>query len=245
MTTLHVFQFTYTDDGPLSVESMKSVRRLYSDARITIVEQADSPLTTADRSALELLGCDFVVSAVERRGNLNGRVFIDDALSMYNASTCDYILKIDSDTMLTGDILAQLIAAEKDALFFERIPGRQGYGACYIIKQSRVASLIANATALWAYVPAQYWGEDQVISGLCISTFGSAILWKYQHHQWIWYDWNHSRPPFASEYVPRLPLLLAATFKSAITAKLMQLRSMTRVELALMKMVELNTYLDQ
>lgn len=105
--------FTYSKHGAASIQTMRSVQRVYPMARCICVDDYFSPMTQIELTQLQAMGVEVWTSKFERGGNLNGYECILNIMNHLLATGTDYIVKIDSDVILTGQVVEPLIASGK------------------------------------------------------------------------------------------------------------------------------------
>lgn len=101
------------------------------------------PVIAIDRDdpCLHVDGAKVIRTAAPRRGNLNGKPFVLEALTiMRDLAEGDRILKIDSDTLVFR--LDWLLGREETGIGLYHAQHRSFYGFCYSLRTDRLGDMI-------------------------------------------------------------------------------------------------------
>lgn len=96
--------WSFARDSLILIESIKSVKRVYPDSPLRVINDAHKPITGEQLEAVESLGVTVINDTTERLGNLNGLGFVisqlghySDMLETENIRRC---VKVDSDVLI-------------------------------------------------------------------------------------------------------------------------------------------------
>ncbi|OCQ20191.1 hypothetical protein A7985_17320 [Pseudoalteromonas luteoviolacea] len=173
--------FSYKKDFPLLKASIESVHKFCPNAEVAVVEDPDSPFTSSQKDWLdEICLTVFKHPLGHSPANGNGKdAFIAQIESFFKVSklqTFDYIVKIDSDTLLCSDSFEQRIRNESASFVGNHVAYKGEseyiYGNLYLISPDLVRTIrerIQNEPALFDALNddcRRYFAENRVIYGI-------------------------------------------------------------------------------
>jgi hypothetical protein len=181
--------FTHPPDYALAALSARALRKL--GIRVVLAVDAADPLPAIE-------GVDTIVTTTFRRnGNLNGKACVQGILATLAAAADgdDYVLKLDSDTMLLG--LGWLAGHTAPAVGLFDPSVRIFYGACYALRVDRLLEYQQAA----AVMPESYsCPEDIEIGKLLPGRFAyenrapgtpfAAYSWEAEKPVDYWRKWD-------------------------------------------------------
>lgn len=191
--------FTCARDESLVPLWAAAVRRLAPDALLVCaVDQAEAAMALPRK-------CLRVVTTFDRQGNLNGIPVVQGILETLAAVgeelTADVVVKMDSDTVLTGASWLRWLEAV-DFLGFEGGVPLTATGICYAVRTA-AARRMADAVQPWGWRTTGKFPEDQTIFSLALLYTRATLL-----------PWNHGKmvqaflPPHF--HLPEIPLQAGA-----------------------------------
>jgi hypothetical protein len=138
--------------------------------------------------------CEFgecIRTGFPRSGNLNGKEFIIGNLRlMQERATGDYVVKIDSDTLLLN--AARLLAGRTEVIVGPWVDGMRGmYGGCYAVKTSALPAMIEEAEKL---DDSPYYMEDKTTGEIAMRV-GPVHMPKFSAADSIYASWKPANPP--------------------------------------------------
>jgi hypothetical protein len=131
--------FTYEGDRELS--AIAAAALLKAGCRVTLAWDKNAP-QWALRATPD---AEHVVTDFNRGRNLNGPECVHGMFDVldYARRDADWVLKVDSDTVIRSGFFARLAASRKDAEGFYCVDTvkRAWWGACYAIRAQRITTL--------------------------------------------------------------------------------------------------------
>lgn len=192
--TLTFCYFTFSLDGETVIQAVRSLRRTYPDNPVHIVQDAAALLSQEHRDILASYNCKFCMSDFPRNGNLNGKACTLGILSQLRATGSDWVVKIDSDTVVTKDLFNPLMATNKRAQFLYQDPTQHDwcYGLCYALRRDAIEQ--AYYYLLDAALPDGYAGEDRKVAHAANVLFSEDIDHLYfEKNNYRFYQWQNPR----------------------------------------------------
>lgn len=151
---LHALILSCTRDAELCAAAV--ARLVARGIPVTVAHDAADPMPAVP-------GATMVSTTYPRAGNLNGRdciIGILDSLAALapEGDAPDWLLKVDSDTLVLPAFLAALDAAPAaTAVYGLTYPGREFSGAAYAVRPAALPELRRRALMLW---PGLHYVED-------------------------------------------------------------------------------------
>lgn len=150
--------FTYPADYPLSAIAARALGKLGVKTFLAIDRKDPVP---------EIEGAEIIQTTFPRRGNLNGTDCIQGILRTLHecADGDDYVLKVDSDTVVRG--LEWLRGRTEPAVGLRHVELRCLYGACYALRVDRLREYRSFA----AHMPYSRAVSEDVEIGMMLPPF--------------------------------------------------------------------------
>lgn len=194
---IHPYIFTYKGDQEETIACVSSLKKVFPESLITVVEDAKAPLDNAYVEGLIEMGIRVETSFFERHGNLRGMDCINGMLSYFcegRLKNDDVILKVDADTLVLGaewlknsleyDFVASGYTNPKNA------GERLAYGCCYALK-GQIARLAKET--LKTFPHSETCPEDVTIFQ-AVKQHTNAIKlfepWNEKNQDSKWTAWN-------------------------------------------------------
>lgn len=142
--------FTYKDDAPMLLRSVKAVTALFPDSPKYIYDDLTAGgLHVRVIAALKRMGCVMVGTKFPRKGNLRGWDCAASQASIYRIvmrdTKCKVLVKIDSDTLLLRrKPFEDFLKSDKLYGGIQSKCGRSICGPCYMLKDDAVSALYAS-----------------------------------------------------------------------------------------------------
>ena len=146
--------FTYEPDGPLSILAARAARRA-GMGKPYIIQDESKPLSSSATLRAAELKYPLITTDFDRKGNLNGLECVHGMLQCYKKimdnECCDYVLKIDSDTLLTRSTTVYEAASHDRLIAAVSIPEdkskgidpRPAAGACMLLSRVLVEEMLS------------------------------------------------------------------------------------------------------
>jgi hypothetical protein len=138
--------------------------------------------------------CEFgecVHTSFPRQGNLNGKEFILGHLRlMQGHATSDYVIKIDSDTLLLD--AKRLLDGRSEVIVGPWVDGMKGmYGGCYAVRSEFIPAMIEDAEKLQ---DSQYYMEDKTMGEIAMRV-GPVHMPKFHAAASLYAAWKPANSP--------------------------------------------------
>ena len=136
--------FTYKDDAPMLLRSVKAVSTLFPDSPKYVYDDLNAGgLHVRVIAALKRMGCVMVGTKFPRKGNLRGWDCVASQSMLYKAvmrdTRCKVVVKIDSDTLLLRkEPFDAFLKSDKLYGGIQSKCGRSVCGPCYMLKEEAI-----------------------------------------------------------------------------------------------------------
>lgn len=148
--TIHTF--VYDGDAAIIKETVLCAMQALPEARVVVVDDANSPCPPEIREEIEELGAEWRTTEWSRGGNLRGKTCITGILSeLYSSaeSDDDVLIKIDADTcLMNGDEIRVFAADREKILCSSGSMDVRIYGCCYCIRAHAVKKTLGYIETL-------------------------------------------------------------------------------------------------
>lgn len=174
---IHAIIFTYEGDRELS--AIAAAALLKAGCVVTLAWDRNAPQWALEKTP----GANHVVTDFNRGRNLNGPECVRGmaAAFEYVNAGADWVVKVDSDTIVRPGFFARLAASTKDAEGFYCVSAnkRPWWGACYAIRGKHIPKLrqALDAKQDLAEKCPEDWTMCEMLVALKLSTNCGALEW--------------------------------------------------------------------